>query len=141
MPAVETGLDEAGRARVDFVVAAPVYIISGETEVDKSRAAESVRKRLAFYASERAHRRLMSLNGFEELADELSEMAREKQWSNMKDAITDDILRVFAVVAEPNDVFIQLANRYGGIADRVILIWNSDNSHLLETIAASRGLK
>ena len=64
MPAVEAGLVEAGRARSEFVVAAPVFIISGETEIDRNRAAASVRERLVRYASARAHRRLMSLHGF-----------------------------------------------------------------------------
>ena len=67
-------------------------------------------------------------------------MAREKRWADMTDAITDDVLGTFAVTAEPDDVFTQVANRYSGIADRVCLIWNQDNSHLYETIADNRSL-
>jgi len=138
MPAVEAGLSAADRKRNEIVVAAPVFVISGETGGERRRAATALRERLAFYASAPAYRRFMSAHGWGMLADELHDMAREKRWADMKDAITDDMLEELAVFAEPGDVYASIVERYGGIADRVCLDWNADNPHLFEAIAGSR---
>lgn len=115
LPALETGLRSAGRARRDIVVTAPVCVISARSESERRSA---LRKRLAHCVSAPSFRRVMSFHGWEALADEA--------------------LGEFAVIAEPGDVYAQILGRYGGIADRISLEWRTDNPALYETIAGCR---
>ena len=138
IPAIEKGLAMAHRERNDFVLTASVFVLSGETDGEWNRAANALRERLSFYASAPAYRHVMSLQGWGALADELHEMARQKRWAAMQEAITDDALREFALVAEAGDVYDQIVERYGGIADRARLAWDAERPKLFEAIASSR---
>ena len=138
IPSVEKGLDIAERERSDFEVTAPVFVMSGETGGERDRAARALRKRLATYSSNPSFRQVMSLHGWGALADELQEMAGKKSWAAVQDAMTDDLLHEFTVIAKPDDIYAALVDRYAGIVDRVCLEWNADNPRLLEAIAGSR---
>ena len=46
-------------------------------------------------------------------------MSRDGRWDDMADVIDDSMLDSFAVVAEPADVPARLAERFGGLADRL----------------------
>ena len=48
----------------------------------------------------------------------LNAMSKEGKWVEMGELITDDILKEFAVVAEPKDVAAGILSRYGDIVDR-----------------------
>lgn len=138
IPAVEKGLEITGRERSDIQVTAPVFVMSGETGSERDRAARVLSERLATHASSLTYRRVMSLHGWGALADELQEMASNGRWAAMQDAITDDILREFAVIAKPGEIYAALVDRYAEIADRVCLEWRADSPRLFEEIAGSR---
>ena len=63
---------------------------------------------------------------------------RKNRRSAMHDAMTDDMLREFAVIAKPGDIYAALVDRYAGLADRVCLEWRNDNLMMFEAIASSR---
>ncbi len=138
LPAVETGLNIAERERSDFEVTATVFVICDATASERNRAASALCKRLATYSSSPEYRRVMSLHGWGALADDLKELAGKKRWADMQDAITDDVLGEFSIMAKPSDIYAAVVDRYAGIADRVCLEWRTDNQALFEDIANSR---
>lgn len=138
LPAVEAGLRTAERTRRDFTLAVPVTVICGQNEIERRRASMPVRERLAICGAAPAYRAVMRKQGWEDLADELSAMARHQRWDEMTNAITDDVLEEFAIIAEPGEASARLHEAYRGLADRVCLLWDAESPDLLETIASVR---
>ena len=54
-----------------------------------------------------------------ELQPELNRLSKAGEWGEMAKMITDDVLNVFAVVAEPGDVAGKVVERYGQSAQRI----------------------
>ena len=133
-PAVERGLDAAGRERCDFEVTAPVVVISGTSIDEQRKAANALRERLAHYASSPSFQRDIDQPGIGAFAHELSDLARDGCWGDMKNAVLEE----FAIVAEPGEVYDRIVDRYAGIADRVSLEWLADNPVIFEAVADSR---
>ena len=138
LPAVEKGLRATDRTRNDITLTVPVFVISGSSDEETRQREGEVRDRLAFYASTPAYHRVMSRHGWQALAEELNELARESRWDEVKNAITDDIVREFAIIEEPGDVYARIVERYDGLADRVCIEWNAESLELYEAIAANR---
>ena len=121
LPALEEGLQAAGRDRAQVAVTLPGLVVSGRTEEDMSRAAAAVKETIAFYGSTPAYRPVLELHGWEALADELHALSvgrREDKWTAMRDLVDDEVLATFAVVAEPDDVAAEVRRRFGGAVDR-----------------------
>lgn len=135
-PAVEAGLQASDRARSEFALIVPIYIISGLSEVERRRAEKTVRESLAFFAAIPAYRRIIHSQGWENVANDLGDLARQKRWNEMPNAIADDYLEEIAIIANPGDVISRIRETYDGIADRVSLQLNAENIQLYEAIAA-----
>lgn len=113
LPAIESGAAEVGRTRADISISVSALVVTDQTE----RA--FTRQQIAFYASTPSYRPVMALHGWEEVAEQLSALAARKQWADMPDLITDEMLATFAAVAEAADLPAALQQRYQGIADRL----------------------
>lgn len=124
LPAVEAGLAASGRARDEFALTVPVFVVCGTNDESRRRAAAETRARIAFYASTPGYRRVMALQGWGEIVDELSVRARAGQWHALAELIPDDMLREVAIVAAPDEVLPQITQRYAGLADRICLDWS-----------------
>ena len=135
LPAVETGLAASGRARDGFALTVPVFVVTGADDEARRRAEAETRSRIAFYASTPSYKRIMTLHGWGEIADELSVMARAGQWQDMAALIPEEVLREVAIVAAPDEVLPQIAQRYAGLADRICLEWNGFDSSTRAAIA------
>ncbi len=118
MPAIERGLARAGRSRSDFQVSGPLFVVTGPDEAALEQAATATRQQIAFYGSTPAYRGVLELHGWGDLQTELNALSKQGEWVKMGTLIDDEILRTFAVVAEPEQVGAELARRYGGIVDR-----------------------
>ena len=114
-PAIIEGTDEAGRDPKEVELATSAFVITDDEE------RESVRQQLSFYASTPTYRSVMEIHGWEDAADELSVLAREKKWQEMPGLVTDEMLSEFAVEAVPDEVGPALKERYEGLIDRVAL--------------------
>jgi probable F420-dependent oxidoreductase len=118
MPAIERGLAHAGRARAGFEVSGPLFVVTGTDEQSFEQAAAAVRQQIAFYGSTPAYRGVLELHGWGDLQTELNTLSKQGEWVKMGALIDDEMLRTFAVVAEPEGVGAELARRYGGVVDR-----------------------
>ncbi|MGD2027986.1 MAG: TIGR03617 family F420-dependent LLM class oxidoreductase [Anaerolineales bacterium] len=115
LPQISAGAEANGRLRRDVQVVAHAFVVSNETE------RHLVRQQISFYASTPSYRRVLSHHGWEEIGEELSMMARNQQWAEMSNIVTDEMVEAFATIAPPEDLADALEERYRGIADRINL--------------------
>lgn len=120
LPALQRGLDRAGRDRAEVQVSAPVFVVTGETEAEMRAAAAATRKQVAFYASTPAYRSVLELHGWGDLQPELRRLSLQGDWDGMGALIDDDILAEFAVVAPLGEVPAALSARADGALDRIL---------------------
>ena len=121
LPAIAVGRGRAAEPAPDFEVAGMPFVVTGSTTEDKEEASRAVRDQIAFYASTPAYRPVLELHGWGELGDRLHAMSRNGGWADMADAIDDDVLDAFAVVAEPDQVATELLARFGDTMTRMRL--------------------
>jgi hypothetical protein len=95
-----------------------LFVVTGTTEAEMAEAEKGVKQQIAFYGSTPAYRGVLELHGWGDLQTELNALSKQGEWVKMGELIDDDILRTFAVVAEPEGVGAELKQRYGGIVDR-----------------------
>ncbi len=118
MPAIERGLAKAGRARTDFEISGPLFVVTGTNEQEFATAKQAVRQQVAFYGSTPAYRPVLELHGWGDLQPELNRLSKHGEWVQMGELIDDDVLGAFAVVAEPDAIGPELIRRYAGVVDR-----------------------
>ena len=136
LPAVEAGLGAAGRSRADFALTVPVFVVSGGDAEAIQRAEAETRARIAFYASTPSYKRIMTLHGWGEIAEELARLASAGEWQAMAALIPDELLREVAIVAAPQEVLPRIKQRYAGLADRICLAWGGFDRPLQAALAS-----
>ncbi|MEW6717954.1 MAG: TIGR03617 family F420-dependent LLM class oxidoreductase [Chloroflexota bacterium] len=114
-PTIEQGAIKAGRKLSDIQLTIPAFVVTSPEE------RSFVRSQIAFYASTPSYRRVMSLHGWEDTAEKLSALAAAKQWGEMPDLISDEMIATFATAADPDDLSLALMERYRGLVDRLYL--------------------
>jgi probable F420-dependent oxidoreductase len=115
LPAVEQGLAKAGRIRQDIKISTSAFVVRSLEE------ASFVRSQVAFYASTPSYRRVMSLHGWEDIAENLSGLARRGKWDELQGQIDADMLATFAVVSNTEELAEALKERYRGLVDRLTI--------------------
>lgn len=116
-PAIQRGLDRAGRQRDDLEITAEVIVAVGrnDQELEASRA---VRGLLAFYGSTPAYRPVLDVEGWGDLQPELNALSKQGEWAKMTELITDDMVGTIAVHGTPDQVAAEIVARYGD-CDRI----------------------
>jgi hypothetical protein len=80
----------------------------------------AVRSQIAFYGSTTSYRPLFELHGRGELTDQLKPLARSGDVEGMVALIDDELVDLFAIVADNwDDAAHVVQARYGDILDRV----------------------
>jgi probable F420-dependent oxidoreductase len=141
LPALEAGLAAAGRSRPDVQVSYPVFVVTGKTADEMSRAVASTKQQIAFYGSTPAYRAVLDLHGWGTLQGELNTLARRGLWKEMGQLVDDEVLGAFALQGTPEEVAGALLSRFGGLVDRVTfnMPYPSGDSQL-RILAALRSL-
>jgi probable F420-dependent oxidoreductase len=119
LPQLEETLTARGRARSAFEVYCPVFIATGETDEELSESTLALRKRIAFYGSTPAYSPVLELHGWGEVHVELNRLSKLGQWDEMASLVDDEVLGAFAVTGPPETIGGQLADRFGGVLDRI----------------------
>lgn len=117
MPAIQRGLDAAGRTRKDVEIVAEVIVGVGRTD-EELQAAMGVRALLAFYGSTPSYRPVLEVHGWEDLQPELNTLSKRGEWGAMSELITDEMVQTIAVHGMPDEVAKEIVSRYGH-CDRV----------------------
>jgi probable F420-dependent oxidoreductase len=113
LPAIDQGLQKAGRSRQEINVSTSAFVVTTPEEE------AFVRAQIAFYASTPSYRPVMKLHGWEDTASQLSTLAARGEWAEMPALINNDILREVAIIASPAGLPAALLERYTGVVDRL----------------------
>lgn len=119
MPALEKGLQRAGRSRQDVTVSIGAMCITGNTEQEYANAKATVRSLLGFYASTPAYLPPMAAVGLGDLQPRLNRLSKAGEWDALGEHIDDAFIEAFAVCGEPHTIAGQLWEKYGPHADRL----------------------
>jgi len=119
IPALERGLDKAGRKLSELEISGPAFVVTGTNEDEMEKAAAGTRQQIAFYGSTPAYRTVLEQHGWGELQDDLNRLSKQGKWQEMGTLIDDEILNTFAVVGEPEQIGPELSKRYGDICSRI----------------------
>ena len=119
VPALERGMAKSGRARRDFEISFPAFIVSGTTEEEMAAAITGTKQQIAFYGSTPAYKSVFELHGWDDLQPELNRLSKLGDWVKMGEIIDDDVLDAFAIVGEPEAIPGKIKARVGDVVDRV----------------------
>ncbi|HEX2501456.1 MAG TPA: TIGR03617 family F420-dependent LLM class oxidoreductase [Methylomirabilota bacterium] len=119
LPNIQAGLAKGGRTREGLALACSVFMITGRDAEAMARAREHARAQIAFYASTRTYEPVLAAHGWQDLTPRLHRKSVEGDWAGMAAMITDEMLEVFAVEAPLDGLRAALAERYGGLLDRI----------------------
>lgn len=124
LPALEQGLEAAGRQRGDVELQCPLFVVPQTDGPGYDKALTVTRQRIAFYGSTPAYRPVLDLHGWGELQTDLNQLSKAGKWQEMGERIDDDVLNAFAVVAPPEKLADEMLARYGDMVDR--MAWGTD---------------
>jgi len=82
---------------------------------------QQVRMQIAFYASTPSYRPVLEQHEWGEIGDALGKMAVRKQWDKMPALITDEMINVFAVTGDWDEIGPAIQERYGDLLQRATL--------------------
>jgi probable F420-dependent oxidoreductase len=120
-PLVAEGAEDAGRSRGEVSLSASPFVVTGETEEERDRKREEVRRRIAFYGSTRTYHDVLEHHGWKSVGEELHELSKEQAWDEMTDLVTDEMVATFALDADPAELRAEALDVYGDAADRIAL--------------------
>lgn len=121
IPAMARGRASAGRTVGVPQVSMPALVAIGNDRAALDAAVLATRKQIAFYGSTPAYRPVLSLHGWDALADSLNDASRRGEWDAMALQIDDDVLQAFAVTGSTGEVAAELRSRFEGLATRLTL--------------------
>jgi probable F420-dependent oxidoreductase len=136
-PAVDEGLQRAGRARGDFDLAG--YVITSISG-DVAQAREEARRQIAFYATTLTYDAILDLHGWQEEKADIRTAWRKFDIAAMTAAVSDDMLDQIAIAGTADDCRAQ-AQRYEGLLDHVLFYppsFGVKHDRLLENYARIR---
>src|SRR6476619_142205 len=141
LPALERGFEKSGRARADFEISGPLFVVTGTTEEEMAKAASATKQQIAFYGSTPAYQKVLDLHGWGDLHDDLNGLSKQGEWVQMGELVDDEILGTFAVVAEPEEVAAAMKARYGDLVDRILFTapLRADSDRWADALAQFRG--
>ncbi len=119
LPAVDEGLDRAGRSRDDFAVLPQVIVAMGRTDEELAAASAGVRGLLAFYGSTPAYLPVLEVEGWADVQPELNRLSKQGDFAAMFELVTDEMLTTLAVRGTPEECAAEILRRFGDVAERV----------------------
>ena len=114
LPAIAEGVRAAGRERAPAVVAnAQPMMAATLDEIEEQR--EPRRGELAFLYSTPAYRRQLEDFGLAELGEALSEMARRREWGDLANHLTDEVMNRVVPQGTYSEIADILTEWYSGL--------------------------
>ena len=120
-PLVEEGADRGERSLEDVALSASPFVVTGENDEEREQSRAEARRQIAFYGSTRTYHDVLEHHGWTEVGQELHELSKDRQWDEMTDLVTDEMLAAFAIEAPPDELLAEAKKVYGDVADRIVL--------------------
>ena len=118
-PALTQGAIKAGKDPAAMNLSGGGFIVTGPNTSSIRDAQAEIRRRIAFYASTRTYFPVLEIHGFQEVGQQLHQMSLRGEWAEMAELVTDEMLDVFAVSGEYDEIAEKFIKRYGGLLDEV----------------------
>ena len=118
---LRAGWGRSGRPRAHFEIAGGGFIATGPDEASVAKMFEWVRTRVAFYGSTPAYWPVLEVHGLHDLGRKLNVMSKTGQWDRMSAEISDDVVRLFAVVGTHRELAREIERRFAGVTDALTL--------------------
>lgn len=128
-PAVAAGAAKAGRRLEDIDLIVPVFAVPGDTPEERAPLITRAKTQIAFYGSTPNYAFQFDDLGFEGTTAKLGALMKAGDIAGMADAISDEMLEHFALVAKWDDLADALLDRYRGVASRVVMYLASEDVH------------
>jgi len=90
---------------------------------------------VAFYASTPAYRSVLDIHGWGDLQTELQKLVKADRWSETGELIDNHVLSAFVTIGDAASVSAQLATRFGGMVDHVVLTSQTASVAEMTTLA------
>jgi probable F420-dependent oxidoreductase len=116
-PAIAQGAEAEGR-RPEEVEVADWVVVGVSDDADQART--DVKRQIAFHATVRTYDGILTLHGFDAVANEIRELWKRFDLAGMTALVTDEMLATMGVAGTAEECRQQLAERAGS-ADRVLL--------------------
>jgi probable F420-dependent oxidoreductase len=128
LPALAEGARAAGRQGVPAVVVnAQPMMAATRDDIEEQRAPR--RAELAFLYSTPAYRRQLEHFGLAELGEALSEMARRREWGDLANHLTDEVMNRVVPQGTYQEIPSILAEWYSGLCTGLNLPVPADDEH------------
>jgi probable F420-dependent oxidoreductase len=129
------GAQRAARTLDEFQTIVPAFLIVGDTDDDRNRRRELARAQIAFYGSTPNYAFIFDQIDHPGTTAALREHQKAGDMAGMFAVITDDHLRHFVTEGTWATIGDAIAERYGGVATRVVdyfgaLAWRDDPTNL-----------
>ncbi len=132
LPALQRGIERAGREPADVELTASVFVATSDEEWEANR------RRIAFYGSTPGYRHVLDHHGLGALFEALHERSRSGGWAQMPGLVDDDVLALFVARGDgPAALAADVRERVGGVADRVCLVAEAGDPATLAPVAAA----
>jgi len=128
-PAVAAGAAKSGRTLTDIDLIVPVFAVPGDTPEARAPMVGRAKTQIAFYGSTPNYAFQFDDLGFEGTTAKLGQLMKAGDIAGMADAITDEMLEHFALVARWDDMADALLARYRGVASRVVMYLANEDIH------------
>jgi probable F420-dependent oxidoreductase len=122
-PAIDDGAKNRGLSVDDLSLHASVFAIVGDTQAERLKSEEIVRRQVAFYASTPSYRALLRYHEVEEVGRKLSQHMRQGEIAAMPALVPDVLMDAVTVTAKRTDLPALLRERYDGLLQRVALYY------------------
>lgn len=138
LPALDRGLEKAGRSRESLEIMCATLIVTADDEEALAASKEAAKRQLAFYGSTPAYLPTLQCHGWDGVHKELNALSKQGRWDDMTSLITDEILETIGVVGMRAEIPRLLRERLDGIADSVSLTHNRapDPGHWADLVTA-----
>lgn len=120
LPALQRGLESAGRSPDQLQRIGSLFVITGDAE-RKQKMEQAVRAQIAFYGSTPAYQPVLEVLGYGDLHQQLHQMSRAGQWQAMAQLVPTEVLQALSLTAEPEELAAAIRERFDGIYDRVLV--------------------
>ncbi len=119
LPALNRGIELAGRSPHEVAVVPQVIAAMGDTPPELDEAVLNCRSLVAFYASTPAYRSVLELSDQGDLQSRLHELVRRGEGADMAELISDELYDAVAVRGTPEECARLIRSKFAGISDRV----------------------
>ncbi|PKK12701.1 TIGR03617 family F420-dependent LLM class oxidoreductase [Thermomonospora sp. CIF 1] len=129
LPALARGAREAGRDDNGPAVVVGPYPLIAKDSRELARVRRERRAELAFLYSTPAYRRQLEEFGLGDLGAALSDMARRKDWANLADLMSDDVIAMLVPQGTFEEMPGILSDWYAGRCSGIVINVPDDSEH------------